>query len=159
MADNTTYTEGSGITIATDDISNIHHQRVKVEYGPDGTATSPVPSAGLPIRQGIPSTSQFTRAVVSSTTTSGQVALVTATASQTTRVFRMQLVISAADTTFKFESASTALTGVMALLNGSTIDLPFDGEPHFVTATNEAFNMNLGSAATVMGWMDYEKSA
>jgi hypothetical protein len=158
VADNTTYTEGSGITIATDDISNVHHQRVKVEYGPDGTATSPVPSAGFPVRLGIPTTSQFTRAVVSSTTTAGRVALIAATSSQTARVFRLHLVISAVDSTLKFESATTALTGVMALLTGATIDLDFDGEPHFVTGTNEAFNMYLGSAATVMGWIDYEKS-
>lgn len=54
MADNIGYTPGSGATIALDDISGVLHQRVKVEYGSDGTATEvdatnrlPVVSAGI----------------------------------------------------------------------------------------------------------------
>lgn len=159
MPDNVAVTEGSGRSVATDLISGVDHQRVKVEYGADGSATDVSPVNPLPVVQGHPSAKVLTQAVVSSTTTSGQVQLVAATASQTIRVHAIHLVISAVDTTFKFETASTALTGVMALLTGATIDLDFRGEPHFVTVAGEAFNMNLGSAATVMGWIDYEKSA
>ena len=151
MADNTTYTEGSGITIATDDISSVHHQRVKVEFGADGVASDVSPTNPLPTRPGHPSTGYLTTAVISSITTSGRIALVSAAASQTARIFALHLVISAAATTFLFESATTALTGAMSLGVGGTIDLDFNGEPHFVTGSNEAFNMNLGSAATVMG--------
>ncbi len=38
MADNIAITAGSGTTIATDDISSVHYQRVKVSLGADGTA-------------------------------------------------------------------------------------------------------------------------
>ena len=49
MADNVGYTPGSGAVISTDDIGGIHHQRVKVTLGNDGTdngtvsATNPMP--------------------------------------------------------------------------------------------------------------------
>ena len=53
MADNTTLDSGSGgDTIATDDISGVKHQRVKLEFGGDGVATEvdhgdPLPVVGL----------------------------------------------------------------------------------------------------------------
>lgn len=53
MADNTVLNAGSGgDTIATDDIGGVKHQRVKVEFGADGSATdvstgSPLPVANL----------------------------------------------------------------------------------------------------------------
>ncbi len=39
MADNIDITEGSGKTIATDDVSNAHYQRIKVDLGADGLAS------------------------------------------------------------------------------------------------------------------------
>ena len=53
MADNTTLDLGTGgDVIATDDISGVKHQQVKVEYGADGTAT-PVSGANpLPVTPG-----------------------------------------------------------------------------------------------------------
>ena len=40
MADNTVLNAGSGgDTIASDDIAGIKHQRIKIEYGEDGSAT------------------------------------------------------------------------------------------------------------------------
>lgn len=38
MADNTTITPGSGLTVAGDDISSVFYQRVKVSLGADGSA-------------------------------------------------------------------------------------------------------------------------
>jgi len=38
MADNLGYTAGAGSTVATDDISGVHYQRVKPQVGADGTA-------------------------------------------------------------------------------------------------------------------------
>lgn len=38
MADNVTYTPGTGATIAADDIGGVLHQRVKISVGADGTA-------------------------------------------------------------------------------------------------------------------------
>lgn len=39
MADNVGYTPGSGVTIASDDIGGVHHQRVKISIGGDGSAS------------------------------------------------------------------------------------------------------------------------
>jgi len=50
MADNTTLNEGSGgDVIATDDISGVKHQRVKIEYGNDGSATDVSDANPLPV--------------------------------------------------------------------------------------------------------------
>jgi hypothetical protein len=50
MADNTTLNSGSGgDTIATDDIAGIKHQRVKIQYGVDGSATDVSDTNPLPI--------------------------------------------------------------------------------------------------------------
>lgn len=39
MADNIAVTPGSGATVATEDVSGVHHQKVKIEFGADGVAT------------------------------------------------------------------------------------------------------------------------
>lgn len=50
MADNTTLNSGSGgDTIATDEISGVKHQRVKIQYGDDGSATDVSDVNPLPI--------------------------------------------------------------------------------------------------------------
>ena len=50
MADNTTLNEGSGgDVIATDDINGVKHQRVKIEYGNDGSATDVSDANPLPV--------------------------------------------------------------------------------------------------------------
>lgn len=50
MADNTELNTGSGgDTIATDDIGGIKHQRVKIQYGTDGSATDVSDTNPLPI--------------------------------------------------------------------------------------------------------------
>jgi hypothetical protein len=49
MADNTTLNAGTGgDVIASDDIAGVKHQRVKVEYGADGSATDVSNSSPLP---------------------------------------------------------------------------------------------------------------
>lgn len=48
MADNVAITAGSGTNIATDDIGGVQHQRVKVEFGADGSATDVSSAAPLP---------------------------------------------------------------------------------------------------------------
>jgi hypothetical protein len=51
MADNTQLNENStpGDIIATDDIGGVKHQRVKVQYGPDGSATDVTETTPLPV--------------------------------------------------------------------------------------------------------------
>ena len=49
MTDNVQITAGSGTTIAADDISGVLHQRVKLTWGVDGSATDASASNPLPI--------------------------------------------------------------------------------------------------------------
>lgn len=50
MADNTQLAAMTGGDVcATDDVGGVKHQRVKVEFGPDGSATDVAPGAGLPV--------------------------------------------------------------------------------------------------------------
>ena len=49
MADNVAITAGAGTSIATDDISSVHYQRVKVSHGADGSATDTSTAAPLPV--------------------------------------------------------------------------------------------------------------
>lgn len=49
MADNISITQGSGTTIATEDVSGVQHQKVKVEFGTDGVATMVSSSDPLPV--------------------------------------------------------------------------------------------------------------
>lgn len=50
MADNLTLNSGSGgATLAADDIAGIHHQRVKIQHGADGSATDVSTASPLPI--------------------------------------------------------------------------------------------------------------
>lgn len=46
MVDNVAITEGSGTTIAADDIGGVKHQRVKLSIGADGAATDALGGAG-----------------------------------------------------------------------------------------------------------------
>jgi hypothetical protein len=48
VADNVSITAGSGTNIATDDLSGVHYQRVKVTWGVDGTANDTTATAPLP---------------------------------------------------------------------------------------------------------------
>ncbi len=54
MADNTTITPGTGLTVATDDVTGVHYQRVKLDAGGDGVAVplvagAQVAAASLPV--------------------------------------------------------------------------------------------------------------
>lgn len=47
MADNIDITEGSGTTVATDDVSGAHYQRIKLDVGGDGASIPVVEGAGI----------------------------------------------------------------------------------------------------------------
>lgn len=49
MSDNVPITAGAGTSIASDDIGGVQHQRVKVEYGADGSATDVSATNPLPV--------------------------------------------------------------------------------------------------------------
>lgn len=68
MADNVPVTPTTSYTVAADDIGGVHHQRVKVGFGPDGSYADVTPSTQLPIS----GTVQVSGAVaVSGTVTAG----------------------------------------------------------------------------------------
>lgn len=74
MADNTTLNSGSGgDVIASDDIGGVKHQRVKVEFGADGSATdvADVDGARLPVKT--PMAATATRTSVSDSAVSGTI--------------------------------------------------------------------------------------
>jgi hypothetical protein len=50
MADNVPITAGSGTNIATDEIGGLHHQRVKLSIGEDGSATDASPTNPVPVQ-------------------------------------------------------------------------------------------------------------
>jgi hypothetical protein len=50
-ADNVSVTAGSGTSVATDDVSSVQHQLVKIEYGADGAATMVDTATPLPVIQ------------------------------------------------------------------------------------------------------------
>lgn len=50
MADNVSITQGSGTTIASDDIGGVQFQRVKVAWGPDGTGNDASVATPLPVQ-------------------------------------------------------------------------------------------------------------
>jgi hypothetical protein len=49
MADNVTVTPGTGVSVASDDIGGVQHQRVKVEWGADGVAQDVTAANPLPV--------------------------------------------------------------------------------------------------------------
>jgi hypothetical protein len=49
MADNVAITAGAGTTVATDDIGGVHHQRVKMGWGADGSYGDVSAAAPLPV--------------------------------------------------------------------------------------------------------------
>lgn len=110
------------------------------------------------IQYGVTTTLPFTRATVNITTAT-TTAIVSATASQTTKVYRMMLNFAAAQT-LDIRSASTSLVGApMTFAPGSGLILDFSGTPWFVTASNEALNFVTSTTGTITGWVDYVKSA
>ena len=61
MADNTTYTPGIGITLATDEITSVHYPRTKIGWGADGvyndaSAANPLPVTFTSTNLAIPGT-------------------------------------------------------------------------------------------------------
>ena len=159
MADNVEVASGTGIPVATEEIGGFHHQKMKVEFGGTDVATMVEQVAPLPVRFGSPTAANLTSVAINAAS-SGDNSLVTATASQTTRVYKFFMVnAGATDVNVKFRSATTDFHPASPLKPGGSFTLDFDGEPWFVTAANEALNLNLSAAVQVSGRAYYTKSA
>lgn len=156
--------------IAVDDIGGIRHQLVKVEFGDTDSATQVSASNPLPVSSTLQAGSaavgsfRTTPAASSSLTevsidfaTATTTAVVSATASQTTRLYKLQLMVGGA-TTLTWKDGSTALHGGYPMQAGATITLDFDGEPWFTTSANSALNLTSSAAVQVSGRAYYVKS-
>lgn len=118
MADNTVINAGTGgDTIATDDISGVKYQRVKVVSGADGTATDVSATAPLPVQESRVSTSTLSN--VSSSATS-----VTVLASNSSRRQATVYNDSTAILYLKFGATASATSYTVQLPAAGYYELP-----------------------------------
>lgn len=110
------------------------------------------------VAQAVVKTPQLTGARINNAAASGDTALVTATASQTTRVHRLKLSVAGA-TVVQIKDGSTVLEVFNFSGNGGSVILNFASEPWYVTSTNSALNINSSAAVQVDGRVEYVKSA
>ncbi len=156
MADNIAITAGTGTSVATDDLSSVHHPYVKVEYGADGSATpvsttNPLPTLGsLETSKiyavGTALTPKFAFAnVAASQTDSSLVALV---ASKKLRVLAAYALPGATATDLTFQSNAVAISAKFANgANGGEV-LPFNPVGWFETVAGEALKVTTGAGST-----------
>jgi hypothetical protein len=97
----------------------------------------------------------YSIAVVSAATTT--IAAVAALTAQTTRVYKVFLVVSTA-TTLAFADGTTPLTGGLSLLANGSVTLGADGTPWFQTSANSAFNITNSAGAQVSGAIYYTRN-
>lgn len=94
------------------------------------------------------------------TTATGDISIVSGTASQTIRVHRIWFTNGAAATTLLFKDANAGTTlGGVDLQPGGSFFLDYSAEPHFVTATAGAFTINSSVSSQLRGMVEYIKSA
>lgn len=164
MADNYTANAGSGgSTFASDDISSVHHPRVKVEWGADGTASDTSAAAPMPV-QAVLDTAAIANAgslltpkfAIIDAATSGDNTLVSAVTSKKIRVVALYLV-AAGSVNVRFESGAggTALSGQMNLVANTGFVLPFNPVGWFETAVTTLLNIELSAAISVDGTLVY----
>lgn len=144
MADNTV------TTYATDDISSVHHPRVKLEFGPDGTVndvsyTKPLP-ANVALRGDalmIGSVSAAPARAILSASSSTTATLVTAQTSAQIRLLSYVLVVTATGSV-TFNSSTTALTGVMVFDPRGGAAATFNPFGHVQTGTGQPLTITTG---------------
>lgn len=115
MSDNVSITQGSGTTIASDDISGIMHQRVKIVSGIDGVSDGDISSSyPLPVRivSRTVSASTFTRPANTTTYAFGDLVADTTTAGSVTPL--------SFSTSLK-SGESARVTGVKLFKSGTSI--------------------------------------
>lgn len=172
MADNTILSAGSGgDTIASDEISSVKYQRVKLVQGADGVndgdvcATAPLNVTapnGLEVIHRTDAISDDGTALVPKfakidAAGSGDNTIVAAVPTKKIRVLALHVTMTGTLVTIRFESGAsgTALTGAMQPLAGSGITLGFNPLGWFETAVGELLNMELGGAQSVDGMLVY----
>ncbi len=106
---------------------------------------------------GLWSTSDLTRVRVNTATTGSDVELVSATASQTTRVHRARLT-SPGTVAVSIKDGTTVLE-VINLVAGVPYILDLADRPYWKTTANTALNISLSAAIQVDGVVEYRKTA
>lgn len=89
--------------------------------------------------------------------TATTVSLVSATAAKTARVHKLFVMVGGT-TNLTFQSASTALHGILPMQAGGSFTLDFDERAWFTTAVNEALQLTSSAAVQVSGRVYYVKS-
>lgn len=105
----------------------------------------------------VPQTGDLLTEATVSASSSGDNTIVSATASQTTRVFVLQFTVSG-DTDIIIKSGSTALTGTITMFAGGSATYEFQDYWWFKTGANEAFIINSSNAVTIGGLIKYQKT-
>lgn len=168
MADNTI--QGGSDTLASDDIAGVKHQRVKIEYGADGSATdvstaNPLPvlagstAAPLPVaghggggyidENGVKLTVKRASVNLASATTNGTV--VAAVAAKKIRVLSLVALCGNAATNLGFTSDTTAISPTFQ--NGANSGMVLTDNPRgwFETTSGEALNGTTSASGVTTG--------
>lgn len=154
-AANPAYTEGQTDAPLSLDLSG--HLRV---LDSAVLAALQTPASYLPLPGAAPSgDTTLTHLIPTSITTATTTSLVGATASQSTRVYRLILTCTGANT-LVFKTATTAITQVFTIPStGGILTLDFSGYWWFATNVNEALQITTTTTATVTMDLYYIKSA
>lgn len=111
----------------------------------------------LPVISGAPTTSPYTMAQIAAAS-SGNNTLVSGTASQTIRVYRILLSAQAAVTALLEDSSGTVKIGNLYLPTQGGLLLDGGGDPVMVCTVADNLVLNLGAAINVGGAVWYTKS-
>jgi hypothetical protein len=118
LADTITLNPGTGgSVVATDDIAGVHYQRVKVNYGADGSSTDVDATHGLPVRGAAASTATLSNVAASATN-------VTLLSSNSSRLGAMVFNDSSATLSLKFGATATSTSFTVQVPPGGYFEFP-----------------------------------
>lgn len=115
------------------------------------SASNPLP---VSLSAAVPSGATAPKYALISSAASGDNSLVALVASKKIRVLSY-VIVADAGVVAKFRSATTDITGAMALSANGGVSAGFNPYGHFETAAGVALNLNLGAAIGVRGHLTY----
>lgn len=167
-------TPGVGAGIAVDAISGSQFQRVKLAWGAEGVANdanaaTPLPisayfganavaaALGLPVSDALLNPTDLTEVAIN-IASSGDNSIVSATASQKTRLYGFFL-RAAGTVSLKWRDGTTDLHPAFDFISREGWIMAISGRPWLTTSANSALQINLSAAIQVSGRAYYLKSA